>query len=493
VQKLLEKTETGDFAEFVAARSGRLLRVAYLLTRDWALAEDLLQTSLAKAWSAWRRIEGDPEPYVRKILVNTYTSWWRRRWTAERPTQDLPEYPGADRHREVDDRDQVARALHRLPRQQRAVLVLRYYEDMSEAEIAETLHISPGTVKSHAVKALANLRLDPSLATAHLQPGPEPAGTARLAAVAERVHQRRRQKVTAAVAACAVVLAALLGYAIRPSHRSAPQPATSPSTVNGFFRFHQGTELATTATLSPSRPQAQLRWRPKTADVTFFVRCTAAQPGVLVFIGFTVGTTRLGEVGCEGVAHPAGSGAGATWSASTLADAGLLEGGTVDVRISRAVRADDQKAAPAPVQVPADFVADIAVGEAMGFDAYPFPSAPAQLPALTANGFDHRDGSIRVSRDPADPLRPVSVEIPWREWDIHVALDAPGWLTLSVNGNEFSRCEKWDYSEGGCGDTTGPSDPRLKGFGLSSGATVTVTVTPQRVGHAWEVWLAPRG
>src|SRR6476469_1655561 len=79
------------FDEFVAARSRALLRTAYLLTHDHALAEDLLQTSLAKAWFAWRRIEGNPEPYVRKILVNTYATWWRRRWNGEHPTDELPE------------------------------------------------------------------------------------------------------------------------------------------------------------------------------------------------------------------------------------------------------------------------------------------------------------------------------------------------------------------------------------------------------------------
>ncbi|MGZ5418732.1 MAG: sigma factor, partial [Nocardioides sp.] len=71
------------FAEFVAARSGRLLRTAYLLTRDHDLAEDLLQTALTKAWFAWSRIDGEPEPYVRKVLVNTYASWWRRKWRGE--------------------------------------------------------------------------------------------------------------------------------------------------------------------------------------------------------------------------------------------------------------------------------------------------------------------------------------------------------------------------------------------------------------------------
>jgi outer membrane protein assembly factor BamB len=76
-------TVGAGFDEFVAARSPRLLRTAYLLTHDWALAEDLLQTALARAWEAWRRIDGNPEPYVRRILVNAYASWWRRRWMRE--------------------------------------------------------------------------------------------------------------------------------------------------------------------------------------------------------------------------------------------------------------------------------------------------------------------------------------------------------------------------------------------------------------------------
>ena len=84
-------TRSADFDEFVAARSTRLLRTAYLLTRDHALAEDLLQTALTKAWFAWSRIEGDPEPYVRKILVNTFASWWRRKWNGEQAYAEPPE------------------------------------------------------------------------------------------------------------------------------------------------------------------------------------------------------------------------------------------------------------------------------------------------------------------------------------------------------------------------------------------------------------------
>ncbi|MFR9777206.1 SigE family RNA polymerase sigma factor [Micromonospora sp. MS34] len=153
------------FDEFVATRSPRLLRTAFLLTRDWALAEDLLQTALARAWEAWRRIEGDPEPYVRRIIVNANASWWRRRWRGEVPTADLPEVAAeADRYSGLDDRDRLWRALGRLPRRQCAVLVLRYFEDLSDAEIAEVLGCSVGTVKSQASRAVAKLRLDETLA-----------------------------------------------------------------------------------------------------------------------------------------------------------------------------------------------------------------------------------------------------------------------------------------------------------------------------------------
>ena len=155
-----------DFDEFVAARSTRLLRTAYLLTRDHALAEDLLQTALAKAWFSWSRIEQDPEPYVRKILVNTYASWWRRKWNGEQAHADLPEPPpGTAAGTDGGDRHDLWTAMGRLPRRQRAVIVLRYVEDLSEAETARVLGISTGTVKSQTSKALAKLRVDPALTT----------------------------------------------------------------------------------------------------------------------------------------------------------------------------------------------------------------------------------------------------------------------------------------------------------------------------------------
>lgn len=152
------------FEAFVAASGDRLLRTAYLLTRDHASAEDLLQTALTKSWSRWRRIAGEPEPYVRRVLVNTYASWWRRRWNGERPTEVLPDVAGHDPLDGHADRQDLWTALGRLPRRQRAAVVLRYHEGFTEAETAAVLGCSVGTVKSQTSRALARLRVDPVLA-----------------------------------------------------------------------------------------------------------------------------------------------------------------------------------------------------------------------------------------------------------------------------------------------------------------------------------------
>jgi RNA polymerase sigma-70 factor (sigma-E family) len=156
-----------SFDDFVAARASRLLRVAFLLTRDWQSAEDLLQTALMKAWSAWSRVNDEPEPYVRRIIVNAYTSSWRRRWRGELAHAVVPEpstLPGqVDEVDEVGERDVVWQALGRLPPRQRAVVVLRYFEDLPEAHVADLLGITVGTVKSQTAKALRQLRVDPTL------------------------------------------------------------------------------------------------------------------------------------------------------------------------------------------------------------------------------------------------------------------------------------------------------------------------------------------
>lgn len=151
--------ERPDFAAYLAARGQALQRTAYLLTGDWALAEDLLQTALARIYPRWERIvRDDPDAYVRKALVNTWSSWWRRKWRAEVPTETLADTAGTDPYAEADRREAVAAALATLPPKQRAVIVLRFHEDMTEAQVSELLGISVGTVKSQTAKALAKLR-----------------------------------------------------------------------------------------------------------------------------------------------------------------------------------------------------------------------------------------------------------------------------------------------------------------------------------------------
>ena len=136
------------FDDFVVARSPALLRTAYLLMHDEDLAEDLVQTTLTKVWFAWGRIDGDPEPYVRRALVTTSVSWWRRRWTRELPTADLPERPAPAAADGPLDGQDLWEAISHLPRRQRAVVVLRYLEDHTLAETADLLGCSVGTVKS---------------------------------------------------------------------------------------------------------------------------------------------------------------------------------------------------------------------------------------------------------------------------------------------------------------------------------------------------------
>lgn len=154
-----------DFDDFVAARGNALWRTAWLLTGDPHSAEDLLQTALAKCWPRWASIEaGNHEAYVRRVLVTTYAAWWRRKWRGELPTAEPPERPTvqAEETRALVRRD-VQVALGGLSRGQRAVIVLRYFDDLTEAQAAEALGCSVGTVKSQASRALRALRSSPLL------------------------------------------------------------------------------------------------------------------------------------------------------------------------------------------------------------------------------------------------------------------------------------------------------------------------------------------
>jgi RNA polymerase sigma-70 factor (sigma-E family) len=153
------------FREYVLSRGSALLRMATMLTGNRADAEDLVQAALAKTYLSWSKINDRAalDAYVRRAIVNTHISWWRRRRLEEYPTDELPDQVVADPARESDLAEVVRRALDRLPQRMRAAVMLRYFEDMTEPEIAATLGISLGTVKSTVSRAVARLRVDAEL------------------------------------------------------------------------------------------------------------------------------------------------------------------------------------------------------------------------------------------------------------------------------------------------------------------------------------------
>jgi RNA polymerase sigma-70 factor (sigma-E family) len=154
-----------DFTTYVAAQWPRLVRSAVLLGCTPVEAEDVVQSSLERCLLHWRRVRAasDRDAYVHRVLINTFTSARRRRWTGERPTADLPEGVAPDETSDVDDADAMERALDRLGRDQRTAVVLRYYAHLTEEQMATVLGIAPGTVKSRLARALAALAEDPAL------------------------------------------------------------------------------------------------------------------------------------------------------------------------------------------------------------------------------------------------------------------------------------------------------------------------------------------
>jgi RNA polymerase sigma-70 factor (sigma-E family) len=150
-----------EFSAFVHRRARRHLRTAVLLTGDWHTAEDLVQTCLVKLYRAWPRLDTgvDPDAYLRRMLINTRRSWWRVGWRREAPVASVPdragEADGQDRHAVAES---VRQALGALPARQRAALVLRFFEDLPEAQVADLLGCSVGTVETHTHRGIRRLR-----------------------------------------------------------------------------------------------------------------------------------------------------------------------------------------------------------------------------------------------------------------------------------------------------------------------------------------------
>lgn len=163
----MRQSDEDLFTGFVRAYSATLFRTAYLMTGDYQRAEDLLQTTFVRVYERWPKVEAMERPvgYARRMLINQAASWWRRRSSHETPSLLRDDQPArGDRTEEVAEHERVWKAVLSLPPRQRAVTVLKFYEDLSEAEIAETLGMAPGTVKSHshaAVRRLSDLLGEP--------------------------------------------------------------------------------------------------------------------------------------------------------------------------------------------------------------------------------------------------------------------------------------------------------------------------------------------
>ncbi|HUY46427.1 MAG TPA: SigE family RNA polymerase sigma factor [Streptosporangiaceae bacterium] len=163
-----ESTRRDEFGQFMAARWPGLVRLGYGLTGDRWLAEDVAQAALASAYAAWWRVRraDDPDAYVRRILINTCNRRFRRHRVAEhaREPRELPDSVIADPSDVIGERSVLLAALRELPARQRAIVVLRYWDDLSDAQVAATLGCSAGTVRSQASRALAKLRASTALA-----------------------------------------------------------------------------------------------------------------------------------------------------------------------------------------------------------------------------------------------------------------------------------------------------------------------------------------
>lgn len=224
---------SAEFETFVRHRAPSLLRAAYLLTGDQYLAEDLVQVALARTHLAWRRLhdQGNAEAYTRKVMYHQQVSWWRRRRSVDVPMETMSVRATAPDHAaDAALKITLRAALQKLSDKQRAVLVLRFFEDRTEAETADYLGVTVGTVKSQTSKALARLRtLAPELA--------ELAGDVRPVDLAERaVRTSGRLRARQAVAVSAAVVAAIAAVvsivlAVLPPRDQAPDPAVpvSPS------------------------------------------------------------------------------------------------------------------------------------------------------------------------------------------------------------------------------------------------------------------------
>ncbi len=475
------------FEDFVATRSPRLLHLAYLLTRDRGQAEDLLQTALARAWPMWDRIRSDPEAYDRRILINTSSAWWRRKWNGEVPTERLPERAAADPHHGVDDRHEMFAALRRLPRQQRVVVILRYYEDLSEEDIADALGISPGTVKSHAHKALAALRLDATLAESTLQPaGPLPPIT--VSAVQRAIALRRRRRLTVVTAACIVVVAIILGYALGPHRRTAPPTHPSPTPWSTAYypwpEYDSGTRMQAIASVTVGHP-ATLRWTAGREGAVVKLRCDGLRRELIARVRFHIAGSEPWLGGCTSSYGSVDGSIGA----DRLAAAGIAAGDSAEVTVELLDVAFDGNIADREkrrVALPpgTTLVAGLAI--TIPWEEYPFPAKPDVISTSPFQGGILGPPAMTSGKD---PMRRRETTVAWgKNYWMLIHGRGPVELRILVAGQPFATCKTWWYSKSDCNYDIAPHHPELPRE-PTAGEPVKVTVIPVHAEELWEVWF----
>ena len=469
-----------SFDDFARARGAHLVRVAYLLTRDRYHAEDLVQTALVRSWSAWRRIDGDPEAYVRRVLVNTYASWRGRRWHGELPSDALPESAQVGPDVDVDDRDALWRALGRLPYQQRAVLVLRYYEDMTEAQIAGALGIAAGTVKAHASRALAALRVDASLRAeassvashAKIDRGTTPsdevadggdeaqrlasaitsladlasidtaAGEDLTVATRGRIRRQRIQRAVTMTTALALLVAAVIAALVTAGVRVHAGPPANPS-INGPRVGDRFGDIRIVAVATASTAgNATLTWTPTTTEAVFFGACAWPAPKLpltddtwYVAASYNGSDVAGGQL-CVSDGH------------LDLSTGEVIPLGTDRIGVPTTVTAhitgsEDNAPNATPGSTGTMYVA---VGERVPFGDYQAPTRPATLVPITCDGIP-RDafGNERTDLTLLGPDAPggrMSVTLSPGSYVMTARSQTPGIATVSAAG----RADTWAFS-----------------------------------------------
>jgi hypothetical protein len=369
------------------------------------------------------------------------------------------------------------------------VLVLRYFEDMSEEQIADTLGLAPGTVKSYASKGLAKLRVDPTLG---ILPVPEdtspPAGTERLVAVHERIKHRRERVITVATAVV-VVLTIVLVSAITQYQRN----RSLPPTRGGFPEYLHGYHVvAADETATAKRATASVTWTPTTLDMSVFFKCTHEAAGKTMWGVARINGTAIASVQCDAHApfvvrpnesHP-------WWG--ELQRLGAETGRPVTITVAIESRNPVYNLGDPPVKFGKSYVTQppggriaAAVGEAVPFDRYELPAPPGVLAPLaptvdggpTSFGF-HADGPHQYTTRWMENLR------------FYARSQTPGQLTIRVNGIAVQTLTWWDYDQAQqTVDLT--SDSEVPGIADLYGKDVTIAVQPEHMTGDWWVYVGP--